>query len=265
MYPLPMGRGYNLDAKSLMRQHLFLLRPPFLRGSSRTNQAQSHSQSTSPMSTESSSKTVLTLEEGVKRGIPPAAEELDPIEFFKAWFDAAEESGIFMPESVALATATPEGVPSVRMVLLKAVDEKGFVFFTNYGSRKANELEANGEAALCFHWALLERQVRVTGSVERITEDESYTYFSTRGRGSRIGAWASKQSQPLIDRKELQSRVRETSDRFADKDIPLPPFWGGYRIRPAVIEFWQGKADRLHDRLTFTRKGENWSTERLYP
>ena len=112
------------------------------------------------MSTESSSKTVLTLEEGVKKGIPPAAEELDPIEFFKAWFDAAEESGIFMPESVALATATSEGAPSVRMVLLKAVDEKGFVFFTNYGSRKANELEANGEAALCFHWALLERQVR---------------------------------------------------------------------------------------------------------
>ncbi|HCO13545.1 MAG TPA: pyridoxamine 5'-phosphate oxidase [Gemmatimonadetes bacterium] len=197
--------------------------------------------------------------------MPQGAEQLDPIEFFKAWFDAAEDSGIVMPESVALATATSEGAPSVRMVLLKAVNEKGFVFFTNYGSRKANEIEANRRAALCFHWASLERQVRITGSVERITEAESYAYFSTRGRGSRIGAWASKQSQPLLDRKELQRRVSETTSSFEDQDIPLPPFWGGYRIRPEVIEFWQGKADRLHDRLVFTRIGHDWSTERLYP
>ena len=151
------------------------------------------------------------------------------------------------------------------MVLLKEVNEKGFVLFTNYGSRKANEIEANRRAALCFHWASLERQVRITGSVERITEAESYAYFSTRERGSRIGAWASKQSQPLLDRRELQRRVSETRDSFTDKDIPLPPFWGGYRIRPEVIEFWQGKADRLHDRLVFTRIGRDWSTERLYP
>ena len=217
------------------------------------------------MSTESSKKSVSTLEQEGEGGIPRAAEELDPIEFFKAWFDAAEDSGILMPESVALATATSEGAPSVRMVLLKAVNEKGFVFFTNYGSRKANEIEANRRAALCFHWASLERQVRITGSVERITEAESYAYFSTRGRGSRIGAWASKQSQPLLDRKELQRRVSETTSSFADQDIPLPPFWGGYRIRPEVIEFWQGKVNRLHDRLIFTRKGDDWSTERLYP
>ena len=217
------------------------------------------------MSTEPSTESASTLEQGDEGGIPQGAEQLDPIEFFKAWFDAAEDSGIFMPESVALATATSEGAPSVRMVLLKAVNEKGFVFFTNYGSRKANEIEANRRAALCFHWASLERQVRITGSVERITEAESYAYFSTRERGSRIGAWASKQSQPLLDRKELQRRVSETTSSFADQDIPLPPFWGGYRIRPEVIEFWQGKADRLHDRLVFTRIGRDWSTERLYP
>jgi|TARA_B100000405_G_scaffold56668_1_gene38379 pyridoxamine 5'-phosphate oxidase len=217
------------------------------------------------MSTEPSTESASTLEQGDEGGIPQGAEQLDPIEFFKAWFDAAEDSGIVMPESVALATATSEGAPSVRMVLLKAVNEKGFVFFTNYGSRKANEIEANRRAALCFHWASLERQVRITGSVERITEAESYAYFSTRGRGSRIGAWASKQSQPLLDRKELQRRVSETTSSFADQDIPLPPFWGGYRIRPEVIEFWQGKADRLHDRLVFTRIGRDWSTERLYP
>ena len=217
------------------------------------------------MSTEPSTESASTLEQGDEGGIPQGAEQLDPIEFFKAWFDAAEDSGIVMPESVALATATSEGAPSVRMVLLKAVNEKGFVFFTNYGSRKANEIEANRRAALCFHWASLERQVRITGSVERITEAESYAYFSTRERGSRIGAWASKQSQPLLDRKELQRRVSETTSSFADQDIPLPPFWGGYRIRPEVIEFWQGKADRLHDRLVFTRIGRDWSTERLYP
>ena len=217
------------------------------------------------MSTEPSTESASTLEQGDEGGIPQGAEQLDPIEFFKAWFDAAEDSGIVMPESVALATATSEGAPSVRMVLLKAVNEKGFVFFTNYGSRKANEIEANRRAALCFHWASLERQVRITGSVERITEAESYAYFSTRGRGSRIGAWASKQSQPLLDRKELQRRVSETTSSFADQDIPLPPFWGGYRIRPEVIEFWQGKVNRLHDRLIFTRQGDDWSTERLYP
>ena len=217
------------------------------------------------MSIKSSIKTVLTLGKGVTVGIPPAAEDVDPIEFFEIWFEAAQESGLFMPEAVALATTTPEGAPSVRMVLLKSVDERGFVFFTNYGSRKAHELDANPQAALCFHWAVLERQVRVTGSVERISEEESYAYFSTRGRGSRLGAWASKQSQPLPDREELEARVRDVRTRFDGEDVPLPPFWGGYRIRPETIEFWQGKADRLHDRLVFRRDGNGWTTERLYP
>lgn len=217
------------------------------------------------MSIHPSIRTLLTPVSGPTTGIPSVAESVDPIEFFKIWFEAAEESGLFMPEAVALASATPDGTPSVRMVLLKFVDERGFVFFTNYGSRKASELEANPRAALCFHWAEPERQVRVTGIVERIDAAESFAYFSSRGRGSRIGAWASKQSQPLPERSELDDRVSEASARFDGEDVPLPPFWGGYLVRPEVIEFWQGKADRLHDRLVFTRKGDGWQTERLYP
>jgi len=217
------------------------------------------------MSIKSSIKTVLTLGKGVAGGMPDAAADADPIELFVTWFRAAEESGILHPEAVALATATPDAHPSVRMVLLKEVDQRGFVFFTNYGSRKAGELDANPNAALCFHWAVHERQVRVTGSVARISEEESYAYYSTRGRGSRLGAWASKQSQPLDARAELEARVREAKERFEGDDIPLPPFWGGYRIVPEVIEFWQGRADRLHDRLVFTAETDGWSTRRLYP
>ena len=217
------------------------------------------------MSLKSSIKTVLTLGKGVVGGIPEAAEGADPIQLFQAWFEAATESGLFLPESVALATASPDGQPSVRMVLLKEADERGFVFFTNYESRKALELEANPQAALCFHWAVLERQVRVNGPVVRVNEEESGAYFRTRGKGSRIGAWASQQSRPLPERRELEERVREMRERFGDGEIPLPPFWGGYRLVPETIEFWQGRADRLHDRLVFTREGDGWATHRLYP
>ena len=218
------------------------------------------------MSLKSSIKTVLTLGQGVTTGIPEAAANADPIELFQAWLEVAEEAGIHEPNAIALATSTAEGVPSVRMVLLKGIDERGFVFFTNYESRKAVEIEANPNAALCIHWPVLERQIRVTGSVARITEEESLAYFSSRGRGSRLGAWASKQSHPLPERAELEGRVREMKDRFDGEDVPLPPFWGGYRIVPDQIEFWQGKADRLHERLVFSRSdGEAWGTERLYP
>lgn len=217
------------------------------------------------MSLKSSIKTVVTLGKGVAGGIPPADADRDPIDLFQAWYAAAEESGILHPEAMALATADTAGRPSVRMVLLKQVDEDGFVFFTNYESRKARELDANPHAALCFHWAVHERQVRVTGSVERVTDDESFEYFRTRGRGSRIGAWASLQSRPLGDRETLEARVREMKERFDGEEIPLPPYWGGYRLRPVTIEFWQGRADRLHDRLVFERDGEGWTTERLYP
>jgi pyridoxamine 5'-phosphate oxidase len=217
------------------------------------------------MSLKSSLKTVLTLGRGVAGGIPEATEDADPIELFRAWFDAASEAGILFPEAVTLATASADGEPSARMVLLKGADAGGFVFFTNYGSRKAHDLDENPRAALCFHWAVLQRQVRVSGTVSRVSAEESAAYFATRGRGSQIGAWASRQSERLGRREELEQRVRDADARFPEGDVPRPPFWGGYRLVPARIEFWQGRADRLHDRLVFSREGGAWRTERLYP
>lgn len=215
------------------------------------------------MSLKSSLRTIVTLGQGVIQGIPEAAADRDPIELFGEWFRVASESGIVHPEAMALATASAEGAPSVRMVLLKDVDERGFVFFTNYGSRKASELDANPQAALCLHWAVLERQVRIEGAVERVSREESKRYYDSRGRGSRIGAWASEQSRPLERREDLEARVREFDAKYPGEDVPLPPFWGGYLLRPARIEFWQGKADRLHERLVFVRSGEGWETLRL--
>ncbi|MEQ1855232.1 MAG: pyridoxamine 5'-phosphate oxidase [Longimicrobiales bacterium] len=217
------------------------------------------------MSLKSSINAVVTLGKGVAMGIPAAAAEGDPIEIFQSWFQTAHESGILMPEAVALATASPDGFPSARMVLLKHADAKGFVFFTNYGSQKARELDANPRAALCFHWAVLQRQVRVSGMVERVSADESAAYFATRGRGSQLGAWASLQSQDLAQRSDLEQRVADLDAEFAGRDVPRPPHWGGYRLTPERIEFWQGKADRLHDRLVFTRAEHGWATRRLYP
>jgi pyridoxamine 5'-phosphate oxidase len=217
------------------------------------------------MSLKSSIKTVLTLGQGLVGGLPEAAEEADPIELFGAWFDAARESGILLPESVALATATPDGVPSARMVLLKGFDARGFVFYTNYGSQKAREIDANPHAALCFHWPVLQRQVRVAGPVTRVSEQESAAYFATRPRGSQLGAWASRQSEPLPGRGELEDRARDVEERYAGADVPRPSFWGGYRLAPERVEFWQGRADRLHDRLVFRREGERWVPQRLYP
>lgn len=217
------------------------------------------------MSLKSSLRTLVTLGQGVVQGIPEAAADRDPIDLFGEWYAAARESGIFLPESMALATATSDGAPSVRMVLLKTVDERGFVFYTNYGSRKASDLDTNPQAALCFHWTVLERQVRVEGPVERVSEEESRAYFATRARGSRIGAWASRQSDPLPSRRELEERVRRFEKAYPGVEVPLPPFWGGYLLRPHHIEFWQGKADRLHERLIFRRAADAWETQRLYP
>lgn len=216
------------------------------------------------MSLKSTIKTALTLGQGLATGLPHAAEDEDPIELFGVWFDAASESGILLPESTALATATRDGIPSVRMVLLKQFDHDGFVFYTNYGSQKAAELDANPHAALCFHWAVLQRQVRVAGPVARISESESRAYFASRGRGSQLGAWASRQSEPLESRAELEERMRRLEKEHPD-DVPLPPFWGGYRLVAERIEFWQGRPDRLHDRLEFRREGVSWATRRLYP
>lgn len=189
----------------------------------------------------------------------------DPIVYFQRWFADATAAGIYLPESMTVATASADGAPAARMMLLKAVDQRGFVFYTNYGSRKGAELAANPRAALVFHWAVLQRQVRVEGPVERLSEAESSAYFRTRARGSRIGAWASRQSAPLPSRAELDQRVRECTVRFAGQDVPLPPFWGGFRLAPQLIEFWQGRANRLHDRVRYTREPAGWSVMRLYP
>ena len=208
---------------------------------------------------------VLTLGKGLRVGIPEAAESDDPIRLFGEWFGAAERAGLALPESMTLATATPTGRPSARMVLLKAFGDDGFVFYTNYGSRKAAELDANPRGALVFHWAVLQRQVRIEGSVHRVDEATSAAYFATRSRGSRIGAWASRQSSPIEKRVDLEERVKEMEERFKGGDVPLPPFWGGYRLRPESLEFWQGRPDRLHDRLRFEAVHGGWKATRLQP
>ncbi len=218
------------------------------------------------MSIKATIKSVMTLGQGVARGLPEPVADCDPIELFGEWFREAKESGILLPESTSLATASPEGVPSSRMVLLKAVSADGFVFYTNYGSRKARELDANPRASLLLHWAVLQRQARVEGQVERISQRESAAYFRTRDRGSQLGAWVSRQSETLDDLSTLEKRLSEAEERFRNQEVPLPEFWGGYRLLPEYIEFWQGRLNRLHDRRVFKRgDGGGWETERLYP
>jgi pyridoxamine 5'-phosphate oxidase len=217
------------------------------------------------MSLKANLRALFTMGRGVVRGISDLRRTEDPIEYFAEWFEDAKRSGLFLPESACLATATPDGTPSARMMLLKGVDHRGFVFFTNYESRKGDELSANPRAALVFHWGILERQVRVEGTVTRIDQEESEAYFRSRPRGSRLGAWASAQSRPLPSRDELEARFARLDAEYPRDSVPLPPFWGGYRLAPQRIEFWQGKLNRLHDRLRYTREGGGWSVERLYP
>jgi len=193
----------------------------------------------------------------------------DPMTQFDAWFCAAVQAGVGEPNAMVLATATPAGVPSARVVLLKAYDEGGFVFYTNYDSRKAAELAGNPRAALLFPWHDLERQVRVEGVVGRTSAAESELNFSSRPRGSQLGAWASPQSAVLSSRAELAERLAEVTDRFGVHEdaepVPLPDFWGGYRLRPDVVEFWQGRSDRLHDRLRYRHRPSGWRRDRLAP
>lgn len=217
------------------------------------------------MSLRSTLRALVTLGRGVTKGLDELTAADDPIRLFTRWFDDAKRAGIFLPDAMTLATATPDGVPSARMMLLKGVDERGFVFYTNYESRKAGDLAANPPGALVVHWAILERQVRVEGRVERLSEAESAAYFRTRARGSQIGAWASRQSAPLSSRAELERRFEDADRRYAHDEVPLPPFWGGYRLRPERIEFWQGRLNRLHDRLQYDRDGDRWRVTRLYP
>lgn len=191
----------------------------------------------------------------------------DPIAQFRAWIGEAERASITLPNAMGLATADALGRPSVRHVLLRGLDARGFVFFTNHGSRKARQLAENPNAAVVFLWRELDRQVNATGTVSALGRDESAAYFRTRPRGARIGAWASRQSEVLTGRDELAERVAEVEARFAQSaDVPLPDFWGGFVLRPETIEFWQGREDRLHDRFRYSRQGEAaWRIERLFP
>ena len=189
----------------------------------------------------------------------------DPIREFAAWFEQASVLAPFDPTAMALATADGAGRPSVRWVLLRGFDERGFVFFTNYESRKADELAANPRAALAIHWPWVERQVRIEGRVERLDEAASDEYFRGRPRGHQIGAWASRQSRPLADPAELSRRVAEFTARFAAAPVPRPPFWGGFRIAPEAIELWRGRPDRLHERRRFELVAGIWRETALYP
>jgi pyridoxamine 5'-phosphate oxidase len=189
----------------------------------------------------------------------------DPFELFDEWFRAAADKEPNDPNAVALATVGTDGMPSVRMVLLKGVDAGGFVFYTNYESRKGRQLLAHPKAALCFHWKSQKRQVRIEGPVEQVAPEDADAYFATRARTSQIGAWASQQSRPLTSRFELEKRIAQFTAKFGIGAVPRPPHWSGFRVVPRLIEFWEERPFRLHDRLVYHRDDGGWRTERLYP
>ena len=202
----------------------------------------------------------ITLE-----GLDEKTIDRDPIKLFQTWLNDAIEAQLPLPEAMTLATATSDGKPSARMVLLKQVDDDGFVFFTNYESAKAEQLDANPYAALVFYWARLDRQVRVEGSVVRTSAQESRDYFKTRPRESQIGAWASAQSEVISGREVLEERARDLEALYRDREIDCPEHWGGYRLTPERIEFWKSRVGRLHDRILYQRDADGWSITRLAP
>lgn len=208
---------------------------------------------------------LLTFGQGVALPLPEIPTNSKPLPLFKQWFEEANKSGILLPESMSVSSCDQDGQPSSRMVLLKSFDEQGFVFFTNYGSRKSHELSENSKVALLFHWNVLQRQIRIEGSVEKVSQQESADYFHSRDRGSQVGAWASKQSQKLSHDNELKERMAQYSEKYAQGDVPLPKFWGGWRVKPTYIEFWQGRASRLHDRVCFEKQGDTWQHFKLHP
>lgn len=191
----------------------------------------------------------------------------NPFEMFASWLEAAKaEPTIIEPTAMTLATATSEAVPSARIVLLKHWDEHGFVFYTNLESRKSTEIKQNPQASLCFYWMALDKQVRIDGTVQAVSDDEADAYYNSRPRGSRIGAWSSQQSRPLDSRDTLQKAVQEYTDKFDGEDIPRPPYWSGWRVVPHYMEFWQQGQFRLHDRFVYTSDAANtWVLQRLYP
>src|SRR5436305_10465586 len=195
-----------------------------------------------------------------ERDAPP-----EPIALWRKWLESAQAAAIAEVNAMVVSTVDGRGAPSSRMVLCKSADADGFVFYTNYDSRKAEEIEANPQVSLLFPWHPLGRQVRVEGIAGRVDEAESAAYFATRPRGAQIGAWASRQSSVLGSRAELDRLVASVEERFGDGDLPLPPHWGGFRVRPAAVEFWQGRTNRLHDRLRYVRDGAGWRVERLSP
>ena len=203
--------------------------------------------------------------EYTRAGLREADAHPDAGEQFRRWFGEALAANLYEPNAMTLATSTPEGRPSARVVLLKGFDERGFVFYTNYEGRKARELEENPHCALVFYWGELERQVRVEGRASRLPGEESDAYFEARPRGSQLGAWASEQSRPVSDRGVLEERLRELEGRYEGREVPRPAFWGGWRVEPQAIEFWQGRENRLHDRLRYSRAGDLWERERLQP
>lgn len=198
-------------------------------------------------------------------GLSEAEAGDEPFTLFRSWFDAAVAAKLSEPNAMILATVSAEGQPSARAVLLKALDDRGFTFFTNYDSRKGRELEFNSRAGVCFLWAPLERQVRVEGVVEKVTAKESDEYFVNRPMGSRLGAWASRQSDVISGREYLERQHAELTAKYPDGNVPRPEFWGGYRLVPEIIEFWQGRPSRLHDRIRFQRTGNAWRRDRLSP
>ena len=191
--------------------------------------------------------------------------DLNPFVQFNRWFQETLSSQLPEPNAMALATATEEAKPSVRMVLLKGYDERGFVFYTNYEGRKSSELLQNPNASLLFFWSELERQVRIEGTVEKTPRQESEEYFKTRPLESRLGAWASRQSEVLPGRSDLERKVLDLKERYAGREVPVPPFWGGFRLQPLVFEFWQGRENRLHDRIRYSLQAGVWVIERLSP
>jgi len=204
--------------------------------------------------------------EHIGKGLRRSDLNPDPIKQFANWFTTAIEMGIRDVNAMSLATAGQDAKPSVRIVLLKSFDEDGFVFFTNYESEKGKQLEANPYAALGFYWIELDRQIRISGKVDKTSRKESQTYFHSRPVGSQLSAWASRQSAVLDGRRVLDARMEEMNERFADKRVPLPPHWGGYRLKPGNMEFWQGRSNRLHDRFRYTRQSDgSWLIERLAP